>query len=416
VDAAIVLGDLAGTRTRPPLVVPFSDGFGSAPLELQETVAGAIAQQVGVDPGAPSALGQLAHLAFPLTVGEQGLLDASGIPSVLVQVSGERGPGTSKDAVSMERLEGYGRAVLSAVDALDVSPDVSQALQRGLVLQHKTMPAWVLRLLVLTLLLPPLVAGADGVARMRRRRMPVGRWVLWTLSCALPFLICAVFVYLLAWLGVLGATPSAPVLPSALPVDGRAVTALVAVTLTFALAWLLWAVLLRRLGWSARPDGDAAGLPMLLVLLAVAAVAWIGNPLTALLAVPALHLWLALGASERLEIGHRLRRLASLALVLLGVLGLLALIVFYADQLDLGAAGVAWMGLLLLGGGHVGLAGAILWSLAFGCGAAALMIAFGPGRVSTPERVADGIEVTIRGPMSYAGPGSLGGTESALRR
>jgi hypothetical protein len=25
-------------------------------------------------------------------------------------------------------------------------------------------------------------------------------------------------------------------------------------------------------------------------------------------------------------------------------------------------------------------------------------------------------EITIRGPLSYAGPGSLGGTESALRR
>jgi hypothetical protein len=73
------------------------------------------------------------------------------------------------------------------------------------------------------------------------------------------------------------------------------------------------------------------------------------------------------------------------------------------------------MGLLLLAGGHIGLAGAILWSLAFGCAAAAAMLALGPGRVSTPPRVADGIEVTIRGPMSYAGPGSLGGTESALR-
>jgi hypothetical protein len=28
----------------------------------------------------------------------------------------------------------------------------------------------------------------------------------------------------------------------------------------------------------------------------------------------------------------------------------------------------------------------------------------------------DDFEITIRGPMSYAGPGSLGGTESALRR
>ncbi len=96
-DAAIVLGDLAGTRTRPPLVVPYSDGVGSAPLQLQRTVDAAIAQNVGVDPGAPSTLGQLAHLAFPLSVGEQGALDARGVPAVLVQASGERGPAERRD-------------------------------------------------------------------------------------------------------------------------------------------------------------------------------------------------------------------------------------------------------------------------------------------------------------------------------
>ena len=39
-------------------------------------------------------------------------------------------------------------------------------MQTGLLLQHKTMPAWALRLLVLTLLLPPLIAAVlDGLAR-----------------------------------------------------------------------------------------------------------------------------------------------------------------------------------------------------------------------------------------------------------
>jgi hypothetical protein len=30
--------------------------------------------------------------------------------------------------------------------------------------------------------------------------------------------------------------------------------------------------------------------------------------------------------------------------------------------------------------------------------------------------IEDGAQMRIRGPLSYAGPGSLGGTESALRR
>jgi hypothetical protein len=414
-DAAIVLGDLAGTRTLAPIVVPFSDALGSAPLELQRTVAEAITQEAAVNPGAPSTLGQLAHLAFPLSLGEQGVLNAGGIPAVLVQASGERGAAAG-ETVSMERLEGFGRAVLSAVDALDAAPDITEAMQAGVVLQHKTMPSWALRLLVLTLLLPPLAAAVDGLARARRRRLAVGRWTLWVLSCALPFFSCAVLAYLLGWLGVLGATPSAPVLPSALGFGGRAATAVVAVALTFALTWLLWGGLIRRLGWDRRPDPDVAGLPLVLVLLAVATIAWLGDPLTALLALPAVHLWLVLAMPERLDLGPLARRLASLALVALGVLPLLALIAFYADQLGLGIGDVGWTGVQLLAAGQVGLGGAILWSLAFGCAAAAVMLAVRAQQAPAGSKDGGGIDVTIRGPVSYAGPGSLGGTQSALRR
>ncbi len=426
-DAAIVLGDLASTQQRPPEVVPYSDGVGSAPLALQRTVAAAITAQTGVDPGAPSTLGQLAHLAFPLTVGEQGALDAAGIPAVLVQVSGETGPPTPptlpagagrtpRAAVNVERLEGFGRAVLRAVDALDTAPDVSATMQTGLVLQHKTVPAWVLRLLALTLLAPPFVAAVDGLARARRRRLAVGRWTLWTLSCALPFFICAVFAYVLGWLGVLGPMPAPPVLASALPFAGRGATAVVAIALTFALAWLLWGALVRRLGWGVRPDPDATGLSMLLVLLAVGALAWLENPYVALLALPALHLWLVLAEPERLALGPVARRVASLALVALGLAPLALLIAFYAHQLGLGVGDVAWTGVLLLATGHVGLAGAVLWSVAFGCAAAAATLA--ARALAPPPGSPEGppIDVTIRGPLSYAGPGSLGGTESALRR
>ena len=138
---------------------------------------------------------------------------------------------------------------------------------------------------------------------------------------------------------------------------------------------------------------------------------WVGNPLTALLALPALHLWLLLASPEL-----RPRRAASLALVALGLLPLALLILFYAHQLGLGLGDAAWMAVLLLAGGNVGLMGAILWSVAFGCVAAAAMLAVRAQRPPPGPQMADLHEVTIRGPMSYAGPGSLGGTESALRR
>jgi Peptidase family M28 len=406
-DAAIVLGDLAGSDQRKPFVVPFSDGFGSAPLQLQRTVAYAIAQETGSDPGAPSTIGQLAHLAFPIAAGEQGPLDAEGLPAVLVQASGERGP-TAREAVSAERLQGFGRAVLSAVDALDTAAEIPHALQTGVVVQHQVIPMWAVRLLVAALILGPLLVGVDALARLRRRREPIARWTLWTLACSVPFLLCALFAYLL---GALGAVPATLALPTAAPLDGSAVTALAAVALALALAWLVWPALVRRSGLTVRPSSEAAGLAMLLVLLAVCILAWVLNPFSALLLLPGLHLFLVIASPEL-----RPRPLAALGLVALALVPLVLLIAFYAHQLGLGPFEVAWMGLLLVAGGHVGALGALLWSLAFGCLAAAVMLALSgseplPGLSGDYER-----EITIRGPRSYAGPGSLGGTESALRR
>jgi hypothetical protein len=256
----------------------------------------------------------------------------------------------------------------------------------------------------------------DGLARARRRRLAVGRSTLWALSCALPFLSCAVLAYLFGWIGVLGATPAGTVLPSALPFGARAGAAAAALVLTFALSWLLRALLIRRLGADARPDPEVAGLTLLSVLVTIALLAWLGNPLTALLALPALHLWLALADPQRLDIGRLPRRAVSLALVVLGAAPLLLLVAFYAHQLGLGAGDVAWMAVLLLAGGHVGVLGAILWSGALGCLAAAAWVALDvlPAPIGVPS--VEAVEVTIRGPLSYAGPGSLGGTESALRR
>jgi hypothetical protein len=418
-DGAIVLGDLAGSHIRRPLVVPYSDGFGSAPLQLQRTVGDAIGREAQTSPGAPSVLGQFAHLVFPLAAGEQGVLDESGIPAVLVQVAGETGP-SSSEGVSPERLELFGRAVLSSVDALDSAPDIAPAMQTGVQIQHQILPEWAVRLLTITLLLPALIAGVDGLARARRRRLGVGRWSLWALSCGLPFLCCALFCYLLGALGILGAAPSVPVLPSAMPFDGEAVTAVVAVALTFMLSWLLWAWLLRRVKWRALPDGEVAGVPVVLLAVAVAFVVWIGNPYAALLLLPAVHLWLLLAAPEL-----RPRGVVSLGLVLAGLFPLILLIAFYTDQLSLGAGQLPWTAVLLLAGGHIGGGSAVLWSAALGCAAAAVLLSVSGGAAVAADDEPRGRgkgtgvpvgEVTIRGPLSYAGPGSLGGTESALRR
>jgi hypothetical protein len=58
------------------------------------------------------------------------------------------------------------------------------------------------------------------------------------------------------------------------------------------------------------------------------------------------------------------------------------------------------------------LSGAIEWSLYLGCAISVIAIA---GR-SVRQPQSEPAPVTVRGPVTYAGPGSLGGTKSALRR
>ena len=418
VDAAIVLGDLASTHTREPLVVPYYDGYGSAPDELQRTVSDAIVHEAGLDPGAPSAIGQLAHLAFGFAPGEQGVLGAAGLPAVLVQVSGEGGPDTHAH-VSAERMEGFGRATLSAIDAVDVAPNIESQPQTGLVLARQIVPEWALRLLIGTLLIGPAIVLVDGLARARRRRQPVGRWTAWALMCGLPFYVCALFAVLLGVLGAIPASPLAPVLGSALPFDGTAATMVLSCALVLGLAWLAWPTLVRRLGLTVllRPSPDAAGndvagIATLLVLLLVACVTWVVDPYAALLVVPGLHLLLPVASPER-----RPRPIAGLGLLVLALVPLGLLIAFYAHQFGYGPGGVLWTAVLLLAGGHIGVGAATLWSIAFGCGVAIALVALTPPEADPVARGPDERpDISIRGPLSYAGPGSLGGTESALRR
>jgi hypothetical protein len=420
VDAVLVLGNLAGEGLRPPLAAAFSDGPGSAPALLQSTVAAALAAQAGVEAGAPSTLAQLVHLVFPLPAGEQAPLDARGLPAVLLGVGGERAV-PADEPVSAARLEGFGRAALSAVYALDGEAEVPSKLEAGLLIQHKAIPEWALRLVVAALLLPALLVLGDGLARLRRRNEPAGRWVAWALACALPFLAGALFAIALGRLHAIPA-PRPPVSPAALPLDRAALEAVLASALVLVLAWLGWSAAMRRLGLPRRPSTStdaAAALAPLLVLGALAVVVWAVAPLTALLLVVPLHVWLVFASPLRPPAGRV--PLGALGLVALGAAPLALLVAFYAAQLGLGPGGVAHTVLLLLAGGRVGVVGAALWSVGAGCLAAVLLVALAPppaewSGIGGPDGTGEHEAITVRGPLSYAGPGSLGGTESALRR
>jgi ABC-type Fe3+ transport system permease subunit len=83
-------------------------------------------------------------------------------------------------------------------------------------------------------------------------------------------------------------------------------------------------------------------------------------------------------------------------------------LVYYGVALDIGANVSGYASLLLSSQDSVW--AAVLESLIAGSLASAIIVALARPRAEHQARM------TVRGPSTYAGPGSLGGTESALRR
>jgi hypothetical protein len=405
VDAVVVLGDMASARVHHPLVISYSNGGGVAPVKLTRTVQDAVAAGTASNAGGPRAVTQWARLALPLTISEQGEVGRSGLPGVLLSGYGERTP-PADAKVTQASLQRFGRAALRAIQALDSGPDIGGGPTRVLITQRKVLPEWSVRLLVAALLLAPLLAAIDGFARLRRRHEPVARGLLWVLGTALPFVLAFAFVAALGATGLLVATPPAPVPPGAIPVNG---IALMSAALIFILGWIVVRPLVVRVARvEGAPRAPATAGALLLVLAALAAVMWVVNPYAAALLVPALHAWLLIVAP-----GVRLRRGASLGLLVVGLLPFLALVLADARSIGMGPLDTAWMATLMVAGGGFGFGTWFAWSLigAVSIGVAALALRPPPAH----QRPGDP-DVTVRGPVSYAGPGSLGGTESALRR
>ena len=407
VDAVLVLGDVAGTGTAKPVVVPWSTREGLAPLTLRRTVEQAVRAETGTGAGGDRMAIQFTRLALPLTLSAQGPFNGEGVPAVLLSASGERPP-PADEPVSQDRLAAFGRAALRSITALDAGRDVP-APTAYITIESKVLPAWPVRLLVATLILPVLLAAIDAFARVRRRRQPVGMWLRWVGACAAPFVLAVLLVLFLHAVGVLDRAPPLPAPAGAIPRDGSASVVLVVVAAALLAGWFLLRPLLQRLaGVSGDPTGPGAAAAVVIVLCALTICVWLANPFTALLLVPALHLWLLAIAPE-----VRARRAAALAMFAVGLVPPLLLAYAYGRQFGMNPLDLAWMGVLALASGQIGIVAALGWSVVLGCTAAVLVIVVRTVRTGSPE---ERTPITVRGPRTYAGPGSLGGTESALRR
>ena len=99
-----------------------------------------------------------------------------------------------------------------------------------------------------------------------------------------------------------------------------------------------------------------------------------------------------------------------------GLLPFAILLAVLDAAFGLGLIDTAWFGVLLVvAGGHASPLSWVLWSVVASCVAGAVTIAWrGRARVGASGR--PGSDQRCAGRSTYAGPGSLGGVESSLRR
>jgi hypothetical protein len=413
VDAVIVIGDLAGPAARKPLIVPWSNGQDVAPPVLRNTIAAALNSQAAMKPGGTPLAAQFARLAFPWTLTEQGPFGSLGDPAVMLSTSGEHAP-PPDEQTSPGQIQAFGRTVLQSINALDSAGGIDAA-KPYLLYSGKVVPVWAIRLFVLALMLPVFGATIDGLARARRRGQSLTRWIVWVLSSSVPFALAVGLAVIAQPIGLISQAPPGPVAAGVVPLHGGGIVTLVLLAIVVALSFYAFRPLIIRLARIRRADLEltdpaprgAAAAAVLLVMCVVAFATWLTNPFAAALIVPALHLWMWVVDPE-----VRLRGIVTVALLVAGLAAPVLVILYYAHALGLGPLEAAWSLLLLLAGGHVKALVALEWSVMLGCVASVLVIAVRGQR----EPRAEDLPITVRGPITYAGPGSLGGTKSALRR
>jgi hypothetical protein len=416
IESVIVLSDLGAPGPAVPPLIAWSNGSQRVGVGLERTAADSMAQELGREPASSGVAAQMIRLAFPLGIGLQGPLLASGVDAIRFSGSGELPPPRSKRDladVNVDRLGSLGRSALRTVFAIDQGTrDLEHGPGSYLTVAHKVMPKWALALLGLSLIAPALVASIDGLARARRRREPVGRWVRWVLVAGLPLLVVLVLSKLMVWTGIVADPPAAPLPPALRPLHGSDVILLGVLAGLAALVWLIgwrWARGSRRARLD--PASPGAGSVLALVLSVSVLLVWFVNPYAALMVVPALHLWLLASIADVPRRGP-----VPVLLALGGLLPFAVVVLYYLDKLSINPLEGVWYLFLVVSSGDVGLFACLCSCLLVGVFGSLVAVLLARARKPPPARVEVPEQPSVFGPGGYAGPGALGGTSSAARR
>jgi hypothetical protein len=313
--------DLAGDRPRSP-----------DPTLVQTTVS-RVEQRTGEPPRRTSALGQLIDLAFPFSFYEQAPFVGRGIPAVTVTTAGERPPRPQADTLdnlSPQRIGQAGGVAEDVLGSLDEGVALPGSTSSYVYLGPRLIRGWAIKLVLITALLPFLLAAVDLFARCRRRRIPLApalrsyrsRLAFWLWTGGL----FGVMALLGAWGNGLPLPPS-PDLPSAgdVPVLSLGILA--------SLALAGWFVVRERLLPRRRvtAEEELAGQTAALLALGVVALLTVAtNPFALIFVLPSLHAWLWL---PQVRYARAWTRAAVFAL---GLLGPLLLVMSFAVRFELG--------------------------------------------------------------------------------
>jgi hypothetical protein len=279
----------------------------------------------------PGTAAQVLRLAVPSSAGSQGPFVVAGVPALTVSAIGHT-PAPAVDvieAISPDTLSRVGATVQRLVASIDTAPDnLARSGGTIFVTRNRTLPGGALELILAALLLPLAAVAGDLFAQGRRRRVPLWPgWLRYTMHLA-PWLLLCVIVYLANLLSLLPHTPGA-VTPPDSSVSHHPWYLRVALLLVVLLvAYYYAAAIERRLARRYPVNPRAAIFVAHAALVLIGFFAFLVNPFSLLLLIPAAILW---------PLARPGRWVRSVLPVWLGLVSVAVAFVFYALRLHLGA-------------------------------------------------------------------------------
>jgi hypothetical protein len=360
---AVVNLDAVGGPGPPRL--EFAGDYPRSPAPtLLRTAAARIEEQAGAPPGRPSGIAQLIDLAFPFSLYEQAPFVGRGIPAVTLTTADSRPPDGFTDRPERLRtrtLGIVGRAAQSLLGSLDAGIELAQGTTTYVWLGDRLVRGWAIELVLISALVPFLVAAVDLFARCRRRHVRIAPAFRAYRSRATFWLVAGGLFELFAVAGVWPRGAAVPIAPDSAAAGDWAVVGLTVLGVLVAACWLVvrQRLLPRR---PVTPEEELAGHTAALLTLGVLALVVTAiNPFALLFLLPSLHAWLWLPQSR----GNPSLQVALLAA---GAIGPLLLLWSLGTRFGLGWD-APWYLLALLSVGYVQLPpflAFLLWAAAGG--------------------------------------------------